>query len=171
MLRRRISKLKEAAFPVADFEARRVAVSGIAAHMVGANEAATSAGLSPMHSLELFAVSAMGFSPGIDEAATRNAFAHTIRYLHQICDRSFLGETPYALILLHAADFGDRVRTAFPDVDFGNSLLDGAEVTMSSLDDLVFQCPLYALAVLPHMCDFIAPSLWGPVHGVDQPPG
>jgi hypothetical protein len=159
VLRRRITALKVAAVPADDFEARRVAVTSLVGQMISANETATRAGLSPHLTLELFAVAALGFFPETDGAIALSGFNHTTRYLYQLCDRTLLGETPYALLRLHAADFGERVRLAFPDLDFGTALLDDAEVAMSPLDDLVFQYPIYSLAILPHLCDFVAPGL------------
>ena len=153
--RRRCSLLKAAALSPDDLEARRVSVTDLATQMIAANESALAAGCSPPLTLDLSAMSAMGFYPGTDKATASNAFGHTIRYLYQICDRLFLDETPYATLHMHAADFGDHARLAFPDIDFGISLMSYTEVMMSPLDDLMFQCPLFALAIIPCVCNFV----------------
>ena len=138
VLRRRVGAIKSAAVSADVIEERRVAVTSMVGHMITANETARGAGLPPPLTMELFVVAAMGFFPGTEDAVARTGFNHTTRYLYQLCDRTLLGETPYALLLMHAADFGERVRLAFPDLDFGTALLDDAEVAIFPLDDLVF---------------------------------
>ena len=156
MLRRRIKGLKVAAVSAALIEERRVAAASVVGQITTANTAA--AGVPPF-TLELFAVAAMGFFPGTEVGVARQAFNMTTGYLYQVCDRMFLGEASHTLLHMHVVDFGEHIRAAFPGLDLGAVLLDETEATMSQLDDLVFQFPLYGVAILPHLFDFIAPGM------------